>query len=82
MFPNASFGAHLKAINVVKTMFRGFSYKHYLYSFLYMKRKHLIHQYLHDYGLTFKSCIFPKIVISTFLALTGQFNTTSILVKI
>ncbi|KOP72395.1 hypothetical protein AMS59_15810 [Lysinibacillus sp. FJAT-14745] len=31
----------------------GFSYEHYLYSFLYRKRKHLIHQYLHVYGLPF-----------------------------
>lgn len=51
--PNASLGAHLKAINVVNSTFRAFSYEHYLYRFLYMKCKHLIHQYLHAYGLSF-----------------------------
>lgn len=52
-FPNASLEAHQKATNVVTSTFCGFSYEHYLYSFLCKERKHWIHQYLHDYSLQF-----------------------------
>ena len=52
-FPNASLEMNLKAKNVVISTFHGLSYEHYLYSFLCRKRKHLLHQYLHVYGLPF-----------------------------
>ena len=43
-----------KAMNVVKSTFYGFFDERCLYSFLYRQRKHMIHQYLHDYGLLFR----------------------------
>lgn len=38
-FKNQSLETHQKATNVVKSTFRGFSYEHYLYVFLYRWRK-------------------------------------------
>jgi len=49
-FPNESLDIHQKAASVVKSTFRGFSYEHYLYSFLCRECKQLIYQQLHNYG--------------------------------